>query len=57
MGLVFSLPFAFSGLEVPEHLGYSKMMMFVATVVLGMIYGFLIEGITSGVFKARYSTR
>jgi len=55
MGLVFSLPFAFSGLEVPEHLGYSKIMMFVTAVVLGMIYGFLIEGITSGVFKARYS--
>lgn len=51
IGLVFSLPFAFSGLAVPEELEYSKTMMFLATLGLGMIYGFLIEVITSVVFK------
>jgi len=51
MGLLFSLPFAFSGLVVPEELEYSKTMMFLASLGLGMIYGFLIEAITSVVFK------
>ena len=55
MGGIFSLPFAFSGLEVPEHLEYSKSLMFIATLVLGMVYGFFIELITSAVFKAKIS--
>ena len=52
MGLLFSLPMAFSGLmaEVP---GFSASSMFISTVVMGMIYGFLIELITSVVFKSK----
>jgi len=51
MGFIFSLPFAFSGLVVPEDIDYNKTGMFLATLGLGMIYGFLIEVITSVVFK------
>ncbi|MBM4160806.1 MAG: hypothetical protein FJ217_06885 [Ignavibacteria bacterium] len=53
MGLIFSLPLAFSGLMAPESPEYDKTMMFVWTVGLGMIYGLLIEVITSGIFKAK----
>ena len=53
MGLVFSLPLAFSGLMAPDSPQYSKTAMFVGTLVLGMIYGLLIEVITSVVFKAK----
>lgn len=53
MGLVFSIPLAFSGLMAPEIPGYSKAAMFAGTLVLGMIYGLLIEVITSVIFKAR----
>ena len=55
MGFVFSLPFAFSGLEVPENLEYNKVIIFMATLILGMVYGLLIEIITSAVFKAKNS--
>ena len=54
MGFVFSLPLAFSGLMAPESPEYSKVWMLLWTVILGMIYGLLIEVITSVVFKARY---
>ena len=53
MGLVFSLPLAFSGLMAPETEEFSKTAMWVWTVVLGMVYGLLIEVITSVLFKAR----
>lgn len=53
MGLVFSLPLAFSGLMAPESPDYSKIVMWVGTIVLGAIYGLLIELITSVFFKAR----
>jgi hypothetical protein len=53
IGFVFSLPLAFSGLEVPEHLEYDKTIMFIATLITGMVYGFLIEIITSVIFKAK----
>jgi len=53
MGLLFSLPLAFSGLMAPDSPHYSKTSMFVMTIVLGMIYGLLIEVITSWIFKAR----
>ena len=53
MGLIFSLPLAFSGLMAPDNPEYSKAVMWVWTVVLGMIYGLLIEVITSALFKAR----
>jgi hypothetical protein len=53
MGFLFSMPLAFSGLMAPENPEFSKASMFVWTVVLGMIYGLLIEVITSVVFKAK----
>ena len=53
MGLLFSVPLAFSGLMAPDSPQYSKASMFVMTVVLGMIYGLLIEVITSRIFNAR----
>jgi len=52
MGLIFSLPLAFSGLMAPENPEYNKTSIFVSTIVLGMVYGFLIELITSVLFKA-----
>ena len=54
MGLIFSLPLAFSGLMAPESPEYNKVGIFLWTVILGMIYGLLIEVITSVVFKAKY---
>ena len=53
MGLIFSIPLAFSGLMAPEHPDYSATELFVWTIVLGMVYGLLIEVITSAVFKAK----
>ena len=53
MGLIFSIPLAFSGLMTPESPEYSKADMLIWTIVLGMIYGFLIEVITSLLFKAK----
>lgn len=55
MGLVFSIPLAFSGLMAPDSPEFSKTAMFISTLVMGMIYGLLIEVITSVVFKARQS--
>ena len=53
MGAIFSLPLAFSGLMAPDNPEYSKAGIWVMTVVMGMIYGLLIEVITSVLFKAR----
>ncbi|MEW6364041.1 MAG: hypothetical protein AB1714_05320 [Acidobacteriota bacterium] len=53
MGLLFSLPLAFGGLMAPDNPQFSKTQMFISTIVLGMIYGLLIELITSVFFKAR----
>ena len=53
MGMIFSLPLAFSSLMAPENPDFSKVGMFIWTIDLGMIYGLLIEVITSLLFKAR----
>lgn len=53
MGMIFSLPLAFSGLMAPESPDFSKANMFIWTIVLGMVYGLLIEVITSLLFKAK----
>jgi hypothetical protein len=53
MGLLFSLPLAFSGLMAPDNPAFSKTAMWIWTVVLGMIYGLIIEFITSFLFKAK----
>jgi len=56
MGFLFSLPLAFGGLLAEETSGFSPAAMWISTVVLGMIYGLLIELITSVLFKARQQT-
>lgn len=53
MGLIFSVPSAFGVLMMPETPDFSPSMMFIATIVMGMIYGFLIELITTVFFKAK----
>lgn len=53
MGMIFSVPLAFSGFMAPESADFSKMSMFIWTIVLGMIYGLLTEVITSLLFKAK----
>jgi hypothetical protein len=53
MGVIFSIPLAFSGLMAPEHPDYSATELFIWTIVLGMVYGLLIEVITSAIFKAK----
>jgi hypothetical protein len=57
IGLIFSLPLAFSGLMAPEYSEFSKTFIFISTIVLGMIYGLLIELITSVFFKAKIQKR
>jgi hypothetical protein len=53
MGFVFSLPMGFGAMGGPENPEFSPTMMLVSTIVLGMIYGFLIELVTSVFFKAK----
>lgn len=53
MGLVFSLPTAFGAMLGPEDPEFNHTMIFISTIVMGIIYGFLIELFTSVVFKAR----
>jgi K+-transporting ATPase c subunit len=53
MGAIFSLPAAFGAMLGPENPEFSHTMLFVSTVVMGIIYGFLIELITSVLFKAK----
>ena len=52
LGALFSVPLACSGLMAPDSPEFSKSAMFVMTVVLGMLYGLLIELVTSVLFKA-----
>ncbi len=56
MGLVFSIPLAFSGLMAPESVDVNKYFMFVWTILLGMVYGFLTEVVTSVIFRAKMKT-
>jgi hypothetical protein len=53
MGFIFSLPAAFGAMLAPENPEFSHTMMFVSTLVMGMIYGILIELITTILFKAK----
>ncbi len=43
LGLVFSIPLAISALMAPDNPKMSKVSMVVFTLVLGMVYGLLIE--------------
>lgn len=53
MGLIFSVPLAFSGMMAPASPDYTPTSMFIWTLILGMIYGVLVEVITSLLFKAK----
>lgn len=53
LGGLFSLPLAFSGLMAPASPEFSQTSMFISTIIMGMIYGLLIEVITSLLFKAK----
>ena len=53
MGFVFSLPAGFGAMLGPENPEFPHSIMLTSTILMGMIYGFLIELITSVVFKAR----
>lgn len=55
MGFIFSLPAGFGSMLGPENPEFSHSMMFISTIVMGVIYGFLIELITSVLFKAKQS--
>ena len=53
MGLIFGLPAAFGAMLGPDNPEFSQTMMFVSTIIMGIIYGFLIEFFTSVLFKAK----
>ncbi len=53
MGLIISLPAGFGAMIGPENPEFTHKMIFIATIVTGMIYGLLIELITSAIFKAK----
>ena len=53
MGFIFSLPAAFGAMMSPENPELTPQMIAISTVVMGVIYGFLIELITSVFFKAK----
>ncbi|MBW6516250.1 MAG: hypothetical protein K0B81_06515 [Candidatus Cloacimonetes bacterium] len=52
MGLIVGIPAAFGGMLADVE-GFTQMSMFMATLVMGIIYGFLIEFVTSVLFKAK----
>ena len=52
MGLIFSLPFGF-GAMMGDNPDFTPWSMFLSSVVMGGIYGVVIELITTLVFKAR----
>jgi len=53
MGFIFSLPAAFGAMLAPETPEFSHIALFSSTIVMGMIYGLLIELITSVILKAK----
>ncbi|MCF7858640.1 MAG: hypothetical protein K9N07_04870 [Candidatus Cloacimonetes bacterium] len=53
LGFVFSLPAAFGAMMGADNPDFTPKMLFISTLIMGMIYGFLIELITSGLFKAK----
>ncbi len=53
MGLIFSLPLAFSTLMASKTPEFCPTYIFVATMIMGIVYGFLIELLTTVVFKAK----
>ena len=53
MGLLVGIPAALGAISGPENPEFPYAIMFTSTIVMGMIYGFLIEFITTVVFKAK----
>jgi hypothetical protein len=53
MGLLIGLPMALASTLGTEGTEFTPQSMFFSTLLIGAIYGFLIELITSVVFKAR----
>ena len=53
MGLIFSIPAGFGAMLGAESTEFSPNMLLLSTIVMGMIYGFLIELITTVFFKAK----
>lgn len=56
LGIIFSVPMAFSTLvkpETPEAGGQSGLYIFLGTLVLGAIYGLIVELFTTVIFKAK----
>ena len=53
MGFIFSIPAAFGAMMGAENPEFSPLMIAISTVVMGIIYGFLIELITTVFFKAK----
>lgn len=53
MGLIFSIPAGLGAMMAPENPDFTANMMFIMTVGTGMVYGFLIELITTVIFKAK----
>ena len=53
LGLIFSIPAALGTMMGPETLEFDPTMIAISTVVMGMIYGLLIELITTVLFKAK----
>lgn len=49
MGIIFSLPMALNCLMIPTP---EKMMIFWSTIIMGLIYGVIIELFTTVIFKA-----
>ena len=52
MGFIFSLPGAFGAALAPPA-EFSAGMIFASSLIMGVIYGFLIELITTVIFKAK----
>ena len=52
MGLIFSVPFAF-GSMMGDNPDFTPWSMFLASLIMGGIYGLVIEFITSVVFRAK----
>ena len=53
MGFLFSLPAGFGAISGPENPEFTHTSMFFATIISGIVYGFLIEFITTVLLKAK----
>ncbi len=53
MGFVFSLPAGFGAMLGSENPDFSHTMLMILVIMMGMFYGFLIELLTSVVFKEK----